>query len=686
MVGITQNRSVQDEKLIESIFQSHNSPNHRSGPVYGATTTNLIIDARPTTNAVANTAKGAGTENMDHYRDAKKAYLGIDNIHVMRESLGKVVEVLREADSFLASISPDLHSRLTGVPTLDRAALRRTGWLRHIATILEGSLLITRNVHINSSHVLIHCSDGWDRTSQLSAIAQLCLDPYYRTIRGFEILIEKDWLSFGYKFLDRSGHLSSEKCFVSNSENVSGADAAQAFLASVQNRFAGQQHLRETSPVFHQFLDAVRQIQRQFPERFEFSERFLRQIYYHLYSCQFGTFLYNCERDRRVGDGGIAPVERTYSVWDFLNSPEEMEKNHNPTYDASLDDSKRPKADMGVLLPNSKDVRFWYELFGRTDEEMNGKTSASLVKNVDAVGPIEEPSSQDITLPLSTSALSNPLSPPKSPLLSQSVQMNVPSSSSPSIAGFVSDLSASLPNIPVSLAFRTDGFRAGSPSSNIIKPTGTGAQTTQSPAQTYTSGTASKSPEYLAGAGVKSMWGRFSSNASAAFSVVQEAYVGVAENIRGTNPDENPLPASTTPDSTSSERTGELQTRDTLNSWAAPATSARRLTLPSPGVEYNPWSTGSIRSASTKNPYENPWGNPVNAAGRSPPIQTTGVTDVNTPRTDAHSLDRTISDPADPLTTQSYDSMIPSQDIVRGNILTSSPKESSNFDPLGVGL
>ena len=28
-----------------------------------------------------------------------------------------------------------------------------------------------------------HCSDGWDRTSQTCALAQLMLDPYYRTIQ-----------------------------------------------------------------------------------------------------------------------------------------------------------------------------------------------------------------------------------------------------------------------------------------------------------------------------------------------------------------------------------------------------------------------------------------------------------------------------------------------------------------------
>ena len=35
--------------------------------------------------------------------------------------------------------------------------------------------------------VMVHCSDGWDRTAQVCSLASLMLDPYYRTISGFQV-------------------------------------------------------------------------------------------------------------------------------------------------------------------------------------------------------------------------------------------------------------------------------------------------------------------------------------------------------------------------------------------------------------------------------------------------------------------------------------------------------------------
>lgn len=58
----------------------------------------------------------------------------------------------------------------------------------------------------------------------------------------------------------------------------------------------------DRSPVFLQFLDCVWQVSKQFPNAFEFNEHFLITILDHLYSCRFGTFLCNTERER-VAEG-----------------------------------------------------------------------------------------------------------------------------------------------------------------------------------------------------------------------------------------------------------------------------------------------------------------------------------------------------------------------------------------------
>lgn len=66
--------------------------------------------------------------------------------------------------------------------------------------ILAGALRIADKVESGKTSVVVHCSDGWDRTGQLTSLAMLMLDSYYRTIRGFEVLLEKEWLSFGHRF------------------------------------------------------------------------------------------------------------------------------------------------------------------------------------------------------------------------------------------------------------------------------------------------------------------------------------------------------------------------------------------------------------------------------------------------------------------------------------------------------
>lgn len=711
MVGLTNSRSIQDEKLIEAIFQSHHYQDSRATamPVYGATATNLIIDARPTTNAMANVAKGAGTENMEYYKEGKKAYLGIDNIHVMRDSLNKVVEALREADAIAQSIGGDEPGRFAslGAALLDRQALRRSGWLRHLSAILDGTLLIIRNVHVNSSHVLIHCSDGWDRTAQLSSLAQLCLDPFYRTVKGFQILVEKDWLSFGHKFLDRCGHLSSEKFFLSATDMQSGggAEAAQAFLASVQNKFVGQGHLKETSPVFHQFLECVRQIQRQYPDRFEFNSHFLEQIHYHLYACQFGTFLFNCERDRKVGDSGLPPCDRTISLWDFLDSPPEHEKNLNPSYDPTFDDPARrePKADMGVLFPNPKDVRFWNELYGRTDEEMNGKELiATEGQGVDLIGPME--GNEDDPIAVATSSASQTLSAAMStPLpLSPSPPIASPAPFGSSSAYAVKDpkqptgqanpsLTSSMPELSQRPEpDRQNSFNLPQPSSSSFSvrphsPSAFAKEGSRSPSRDTSSPRFAKQAEILQG-GMRSVWGKLSSNASTAFTAVQGAYDGIAKDFKGVSLSQG-SDIQRGPGGEMEARAGPFSSllRD---GWHQSTSAVRNPSPPSWQSDLSSpsdrWRTEGSRTKLSSLTLENPWGTQRQQTGRSSPRRADDIFSTSSVWAEEHpSSPSAIALPSDPtvLTPRPITRISSSTSTVTFSTPSRSTSSSSLFPP-----
>ncbi|XP_055715970.1 myotubularin-related protein 13 [Phlebotomus papatasi] len=155
--------------------------------------------------------------------------------------------------------------------------LEQSEWLQQIRGLLQLSGAVVDLIDMQGSSVTLALEDGWDVTAQVSALAQLCLDPYYRTVEGFRVLIEKEWLAFGHRFGHRSNlrpHSSSGSPF---------------------------------APTFLQFLDAVHQIQTQFPLAFEFNDFFLRFLAYHSVSCRFRTFLFDCELERF--DLGIATVE-----------------------------------------------------------------------------------------------------------------------------------------------------------------------------------------------------------------------------------------------------------------------------------------------------------------------------------------------------------------------------------------
>ena len=228
------------------------------------------------------------------------------------------------------------------------SGLEGSGWLKHVKSVLEAGLFVADSVSRGIS-CLVHCSDGWDRTAQTSSLAALLLDPHYRTIAGFLSLIQRDWLAFGHKFSDRCAHTA----------HATGGATLDPDDAQIRKEkdVAGGSLGREFSPVFTQWLEAVWQCTRQFPNHFEFTEGLLIELHDASQACQFGTFLGNCLKDRE----DLKLSERTFSLWPYIL----RQRNHyrNPLYDEiSCGQSGLIRPD---LRPQS--LVFWRGLYSRQE-------------------------------------------------------------------------------------------------------------------------------------------------------------------------------------------------------------------------------------------------------------------------------------------------------------------------------
>eukprot|EP01129_Flabellula_baltica_P008478 TRINITY_DN3372_c0_g1_i1.p1 TRINITY_DN3372_c0_g1~~TRINITY_DN3372_c0_g1_i1.p1 ORF type:complete len:739 (-),score=151.21 TRINITY_DN3372_c0_g1_i1:4-2220(-) len=254
-VGMNKSSSTEDIAMLYSIWRASPSPKDFLP----------VLDARGKAAAMGNKAIGGGYEHQAFYQFVELEFCDIQNIHQVRASFNGITEILNsdmEHCKFYEGISA-------------------SNWIYHQRKIISASIKVVDLLERGYS-VLVHCSDGWDRTAQMCGLAQILIDPYYRTIEGLIAIIEKEFLLFGHQFSTRTGF------------NGKGSS--------------------ERAPIFHQFIECLWQIQEQFPTNFEYNEKLLVFILDSLYNCRFGTFLYDNQKERTQDSIHI----RSPSLWTYV--------------------------------------------------------------------------------------------------------------------------------------------------------------------------------------------------------------------------------------------------------------------------------------------------------------------------------------------------------------------------------
>ena len=280
----------------------------------------IVFDARPMLNAWANKLKGAGYEDISQYSEINMEliFCGIPNIHAVRGSCHKVYSTV----CFKNEKKEEQKSN---------KKTESGNWYDAINIIIKKGFQIAEEIK-NGNTVLIHCSDGWDRTTQLSCTSQLILDKRFRTLDGFICLVEKDFLGFGHQFRYRCGMYSPSD----SPSNITGEN--------------------QKSPIFIQWLDAVYQIMCQNMTKFEFNTELLFFLANEIYSGKYGTFLFNNENEREQYNAR----EKTISIWSYVKDNEI--RFLNPIYNP---DDNLP------LTMNYKRIQLWNKYFFRFEDGEN---------------------------------------------------------------------------------------------------------------------------------------------------------------------------------------------------------------------------------------------------------------------------------------------------------------------------
>ncbi|KAM4596462.1 myotubularin-related protein 10 isoform 1-T3 [Fundulus diaphanus] len=144
------------------------------------------------------------------------------------------------------------------------SAIENSRWLEYIRMFLKLSAEVVYNLEGKNVSVILLEEEDRDLNCVVSSLVQLMLDPHYRSLHGFQSLVQKEWVMAGHRFLDRCNHLKKND--------------------------------NKESPLFTLFLDCVWQMTNQYPAAFEFTEAYLTVLSDSMWIPLFSTFLFNSSK------------------------------------------------------------------------------------------------------------------------------------------------------------------------------------------------------------------------------------------------------------------------------------------------------------------------------------------------------------------------------------------------------
>lgn len=236
----------------------------------------------------------------------------------LTDRLPSIQDVLKAYQKLRRLCTPETPQKFMMQDDKYLSLLEKTNWLFYVSLCLRFASEAAATLRSGVSCVLQE-SNGRDLCCVVSSLAQLLLDPHFRTIDGFQSLVQKEWVALEHPFQRRLGHVYSAQPAGGNAE----------LLES------------EQSPVFLLFLDCVWQLLQQFPDEFEFTQTYLTTLWDSCFMPIFDTFQFDTQAQRLKAVRDSQLVLRP--VWDWGEQFSDKDKMFfsNPLY-------QRQKGDLGA--------------------------------------------------------------------------------------------------------------------------------------------------------------------------------------------------------------------------------------------------------------------------------------------------------------------------------------------------